>query len=357
MNPLPIADSKQADGGTMRTIANKLNISVSTVSRALRRVPGINAETRAQVFQTAAQLGYRLPKSYRPDALDSKKLQHIGVLIETPEAHLPAPYLTGMSEASMVLNASLVIHYVKPEHCDKILNPAYQPRAMQSGLLSGMVLIFRWPTDIVREFSRMLPTVSITHQYTGVDLDTVGIDNFGGIAMLVRRLHELGHRKIGFVGRCGELHWSSVRFGAYVAALTNLGLEFRPEWVVDVDTEHLTYLHLGADQYAEQVARLIDDGVRAWICVAEPVGWRLHSWLTARNIRVPEDVSITGFHRPDTAPLSEPSLTSVTASYQAMGAAALKRLLYRIQNPAESTRTILFPCHLYDGDSVGKPPA
>jgi len=340
----------------MRAIANKLNVSVSTVSRALRRVPGINAETRAQVFQAAAQLGYRLPKSYRPEGLDSKKLQHIGVLIETPETHLPAPYLTGMSEASMALNASLVIHYVKPEHCDKILNPAYQPRAMQSGLLSGMVLIFRWPTDIVREFSRMLPTVSITHQYSGVDLDTVGIDNFGGIGMLARHLYDLGHRKIGFVGRCGELHWSSVRFGAYVAALTNLGLEFRSDWVVDVDTEHLTHLDLCGDPYAEKVARLLDDGVRAWICVAEPVGWRLHSWLTARNIRVPEDVSITGFHRPDVAPQSEPALTSVTASYEAMGAAALKRLLYRIQNPAESTRTISFPCHLYHGPSVAQPP-
>src|SRR4051812_42493513 len=94
---------------TMQTIADHLNISVATVSRALRRVQGINPETRARIFDTAAQLGYRLPKSYRANVLASNgNLQHLGVFIETPQTNLPAPYLTGLSDASMRLNASLV---------------------------------------------------------------------------------------------------------------------------------------------------------------------------------------------------------------------------------------------------------
>jgi DNA-binding LacI/PurR family transcriptional regulator len=194
-----------------------------------------------------------------------------------------------------------------------------------------------------------------------VDIDTVGIDNFGGIMMLTRHLYELGHRKIGFVGRCAEIQWSSTRFGAYVSALTALGLEYRPERVIEIDADQLTHSQLGGDQYCEQVGRQIEQGVRAWICVAEPVGWRLHAWLNARGIRVPQEVSLTGFHRPDSnsaadlASNFEASLTSVTASYEAIGAAALQRLLYRIQNPSEATRTILFPCELHSGRSVASP--
>ena len=86
----------------------------------------------------------------------------------------------------------------------------------------------------------MMPTVSIAHRYPGVDIDCVSIDNQAGIELLVRHLEKLGHRKIGFFGRCRDVHWATVRFGAYVAALTNMGAEYRPGWVVDVDFDTLT---------------------------------------------------------------------------------------------------------------------
>src|SRR5881275_990974 len=106
--------SSEADAGaTMQTIADRLNISVATVSRALRRVPGINAETRANVLQMASELGYRLSKSYRSKRLVKTAMHHVGVLVETPQSNVPVPYLTGMSEASMSLNASLVVHCVR----------------------------------------------------------------------------------------------------------------------------------------------------------------------------------------------------------------------------------------------------
>ena len=342
---------------TMRTIAEQLDLSVATVSRALRRIPGINPETRARVIQTAARLGYNLPKAYRAEPLASGQLHHIGVLIEMPRNHMPPDgYIVGMSDAATVLNASLVIHYVKAEHCEQILEPEFQPRAMRSGLLSGLILVFRWPTEVVRELSRARPTVSIAHKYPGVDTDVLGIDNQDGIDAVVRHLYDLGHRKIGFLGRCGELHWAAVRFGAYAAALTSLGLPYRPEWVVDVDFERLTNLESNWDEYGEQAGRLADEGVRAWVCASEPAGWQLTDWLRKHGLRVPQDVSVAGFHAPDRPEMNKPRLTSVRASYEAIGAAALKRVLYRIQNPAESNRTILFPGELAVGETTAPPP-
>lgn len=351
------SDTIELPSAKMRTIAERLNLSVATVSRALRRVPGINPETRARVMQTAAQLGYQLPKSYRAEPLANGQLHHIGTLIEMPKNHMPPDgYIVGMSDAAMALNASLVIHYVKAEHCERILDSAYQPRAMSSGLLSGLILVFRWPTEIVRELSRTQPTISITHKYPGVDTDVLGIDNYGGIDLLVRHLHELGHRNIGFLGRCGELHWAAVRFGAYVAALSTLGLSYRPEWVVDVDFDRLTNMESSWEEYCTQVRQLVADGVTAWICASEPAGWQLTACLEAHGIRVPQDVSVAGFHSPDRPESGRPMLTSVRASYEAIGAAALKRMLFRIQNPAESIRTILFPCELQLGRTTAPPP-
>ncbi len=344
-----------ATDATMRDIADKLDLSVATVSRALRRVPGINAGTRSRVMQAASEMGYRVTESYRASPLESERLRHIGVLIETRHNSLPAGYLTGLSDASMALNASLAIHYVKPGECESILDPRFQPRAMQSGLLSGVVIIFWWPIEVIRALSRQLPVVSIMHQYPGVDIDVVGLDNHGGMDLLVRHLRAQGHRKIGFFGRCGPLHWASERFGGYVAALTALGLEYKPEWIVDVDLDSLADSMHSLDEYCPRVEPLIRAGVTAFVSVSESAGWQLHAWLKGHGLRVPEDVSITGFHRPEMLDKNLPDLTSVGASYQAMGSAALKRLLFRVQNPAETSRMILFPAELYPGRTVAAP--
>lgn len=356
-NSHPPADPVESPAAKMRTIAERLNLSVATVSRALRRVPGINPGTRARVIQAAAQMGYHLPKNYRSEPLDNGQLQHIGALVEMPANSMPPDsYIVGMSDAATTLNASLIVHYVKPENCEQILKPQYQPRAMSSGLLSGLILVFRWPTHIVQKLSKLKPIVSIAHQYPGVETDVLGIDNLGGVELLMRHLHGLGHRQIGFFGRCPGLHWSSVRFGGYVAALTNLHLDYRPEWVVDVDSEHLISRESDWDACCSQVERLTRSGVTAWVCASEPAGWELTNCLRARGFRVPEDVSITGFHSPDRPESGKPDLTSVRASYEAIGAAAMKRILYRIQNPAESTRAILFPCELQNGLTTAPPP-
>lgn len=340
----------------MQDIADRLGLSVATVSRALRRVPGINSETRARVTQAAWEVGYRLPQSYRNSSLEGDSLRHIGVFIETNQAQNPA-YLTGMSDACLFLNASLVVHYVKPNECHKILEPKFAPRAMTTGLLSGIVLVYWWPPEVVKALSQKLPTVSIMHKYPGTDLDLVGVDNEGGISELLHALYEKGHRKIGFLGRCGQLHWANARLGGYVAGLTEVGLEYNPDWVVDVDFDALANVNGEWSPYLEKVENLVrKKGVTAWMCAAEPGGIQLHKYLVARGLRVPEDVSITGFHRHPEVLEDAPDLTSVGVSYEAIGAAALKRLLFRIQNPVETCRSILFPCELHRGNTIAPPP-
>lgn len=346
-----------ANGGNpakMQDIADHLQISVATVSRALRRVRGINAETRARVMQAATEVGYRIPQSYRNPNLEGDDLRHIGVFIETNQPQNPA-YLTGMSDASISLNASLVIHYIKPNECHKLLDPKFAPRAITAGLLSGIVLIYWWPTDVVQALSRKFPTVSIMHRYPETDLDMVGIDNEGGINLLVRELHAKGHRRIGFLGRSSRPHWACARLGGFLAALTGLELEYNPNWVVDVDFEALSTIQGDWTPSLGRVEELIrKESVTAWICATEPGGAQLYQYLEKQGLRIPEDVSITGFHRP--VEKWEGNLTSVSVSYEAMGAAALKRLLFRIQNPLETCRTILFPCELYRGGTIGPPP-
>ncbi|MFV0337975.1 MAG: LacI family DNA-binding transcriptional regulator [Chthoniobacterales bacterium] len=345
--------SANAPAIKMQDIAERLGLSVATVSRSLRKIPGINPRTRARVMQAAAELGYRIPDSYRGNGSEETSLKHIGILLETDNQSTDHPYLIGMSEASMHLNVSLNIHYVKKSECEQVLDSKKQPRAMQAGLLSGIILIFRWPYEVVQKLAQKYPTVSIMHQYAGIEIDTVGIDNEGGMELLIKRLHALGHRKIAFMGRCPHLHWANARFGGFVSALSASELEYHPKWVVDAAFETLATADGNWESSHKKIDQVMQDGVTAWICASEPAGWHLHRYLQSRGLQIPRDVSITGFHRPTLASTHKPDLTSVGASYEHIGAAALKRLCQRLQNPLESPHITLFPAEYYPGTSTG----
>ncbi|NLB69932.1 MAG: substrate-binding domain-containing protein [Lentisphaerae bacterium] len=110
-------------------------------------------------------------------------------------------------------------------------------------------------------------------------------------------------------------------------------------------------------EWSESVAaaeRLVKEKqVTAFACASETAGWRLCRHFEECGISVPGDVAVTGVHRSTAGSMvNKYDLTTILASYEAIGAAALRRLLFRIQNPAETRRNILFPCTLHLGSTT-----
>ncbi len=139
-----------------------------------------------------------------------------------------------MSRASVMLNLAILSHHITMEECQGILNPGHQPTAMKAGLVEGLVLIHRWPTEVALRLSHKWPTVSIVHHYPETSIDHIGIDDRTGVAALMSHLYRGGHRRIGFFGLCREMSWACFRFAAYVESLMRMGLSYEPQNVVEV---------------------------------------------------------------------------------------------------------------------------
>jgi LacI family transcriptional regulator len=337
-----------------KSIAKSLNLSVATVSKALGDSAEINARTRAKVLNMATRLGYDYlgRTKHRSDS----KSKFVGVLIHSSPGHdQETAYFAGMSERCAKLNVSLTLHYYNTDDCQQVLDPQMQPPVMRDGQLSGLILVNRWPREIIERLLMELPCVSIVHEVPGIALDMVGIDDASAMAGIMDHLYDLGHRKIGFFGRCSDMSWSSSRFGAYVNSLCRLGIEYDNESIFDISMEDLENKSFAGNALVDCLAEQVNRGVRAWVCVNDWAGYTLSRALMDRGFKVPQDVSITGFDNSEKNRLGCPELTSMSVPALKMGAEALRRLMTRLRHPIGPQLNVRLQCKFVPGKTTSQP--
>jgi LacI family transcriptional regulator len=333
-------------------IARQLGLAPATVSRALHEKPGINPETRDRVHKLALKLGYTIRP--RNKTKNNSAAHYLGVLVQTPKSHWAQfRYLISLSDVASQLNASLIVHYVGFGECANVLIPERQPSAMRDGRIKGVCLIHRWPYEVVEELSKRFACISIMHTYPGLHVDVVELDHRGAMEQLVRHLYYFGHRQIGFLGYCRDLAWSSARFAGYVEMQMKLGLPYKPQWVIPVPAEAFEEKSM-PESITNEVIRLVrQEGVRAWMAANDWSGNALVNALLKAGLRVPQDVSVTGFDNSEVGPPLPLTLTSIGMSLAMISTATIQRLRHRLANPDEPRQTLQFSCDLAIGGSTG----
>jgi len=338
-------------------IANRLNMSRTTVSRCFTNHPGINPTTRSRVFAVAAKLGYQYLQPRNPPK-KAVKTRPVGVLICSEEEEYSRPdyespgveILPGVSEYAQLHNWQIEVHFVSPLDTS-ISDPSYAKiTALKRRLWSGLILIYPFPPSVIEELVARFSCVSLVEQYGKVSLDCVDADRFKSISLLIDRLRQRGHTRIGFFSRryAVEPVWSYRRFSAYVEKLTRLGLPYIPQDIIHLDISSPETI----DEGYRLVVNRMQDGVTAWICAADHQAYDLIVALAQRGYQVPRDVSVTGFDgilRPQGAPLLE----TVRIPYYEIGYAGSRRLSDRIHKRFESSQQILLECRLQEGETIG----
>ena len=339
-----------------KSIAKELNLSVATVSKALSGYTDINSETREKIVNTASKMGYDFAEREKRKGGEKTKSCFIGVFVHScPGQWHDTTYFAGMSEKCAKLNVSLVLQYFSSDSCTKVLDVEFQPPVMRQGKLAGLILVNRWPADIVKELSEKYPCVSIVHKTPQVAMDVVGIDDADGMSQLVEYLYSLGHRKIGFFGRCAMLTYSHARFAAYVDCLCQRMLEYSHELVVDIDVDNLEEKTALPDEKIDIAAERIRNGVTAWLCVDNHTGHALCRGLMDRGFDIPQDVSITGFDNTDSDRQKIPMLTSIGSPASMIGAEALRRLMSRLRHPGSPILDVKLECKFVSGQTTAPP--
>jgi LacI family transcriptional regulator len=339
-----------------QVIANRLNISRTTVSRCFTNHKGINPKTRAEVFSLAAKLGYQYLQP-RSTPKNAPKTRSIGVLIcsdveEYNRADYESPgveLLPGITEFAQLHNWHTEVHFVSPQ-ATSISDTSYANlHGFKKRLWSGLLLLYPFAPQIIGELTSRFPCVSLVEQYSRVPIDCVDVNHYKGIITLMDRLRQNGHQRIGFFSRkyAVEAVWANRRLSAYVENQLRLGLHFNERDIIHLD---ITTPQTTAAGYDHAVAQM-RDGVTAWVCAADHQAYDLISALKERGFSVPRDVSVTGFDgiaRPPGAPV----LDTVRIPYYEIGFGASRRLFDKLNKRFDAPQEILLECRMQEGETV-----
>lgn len=343
-------------------LAEKLNLSRATVSRSLANHPAISAETRTKVRELAEEMGYR-PSAGRMLRRHTKSAKRItiGVLIGIPTSEnvqmATFPYiLKGIRDRAETERVKIDVYYQAPGdfHPETGRQPVF--RHIRENDWRGTILIYPFAEAAVAAISSKLSTVAVLESYSHPGIDIIDTDDPLAIFDLVERLHALGHRRIGFVSWRYPIggHWVARRFSGYVEALFLHGLEFNPDWVINV---HRNAPHYLTPAITDRVALLTrEQRITAWVCAADHVAYPLMQGLQTLGLRVPGDCSVTGVDGLEPPPGSLRA-TSMRVPHEQIGSSALTRLINRIEHPNAPRRKILVEAEFVNGETIAAPPA
>jgi DNA-binding LacI/PurR family transcriptional regulator len=289
---------------TMRDIAEATGLSQSTVSRVLNGAPTvvpISEETRERVLAAAKELQYRPNPLAR--GLRGASTMLLGLIVR----EITDPFFAGAIEAvtveaaqrgyNVVLGAAharadeaiALWGVLEARHCDGIL------------LLGDMRDQPRLVADLA---GASVPVVALWQGSEPSEVASVGVDNAAGIHAVLDHLVELGHSRIAFVGGLG-LGDIKERHDAFVQHATGLGITL-PEG----------YALSGSNDPAAGVAalhRLADgpDPPTAVVASTDVLATGVLRGAAERGLRVPEDISVTGFDDIPQVAYTVPALTTV----------------------------------------------
>ena len=351
---------------SLQNLADRLNISVATVSRCLNDHPDSSERTRRRVKDMAEKLGYvpdgRGRPRRRPDAGprggdptpgEVSRTCQLGVIVRGAGGGVSMPSVTGrildgLSRQARAAAVSLQIHQVAPEEVAEFHRSQMQPVALAKGELEGLVLLGKLSRRFTSSVAGRLPCVSIVEKVPGVSIDCIDHDDADSVSQLVEVLVGAGHRRIGFVSEPKMRSAYAARYAGLVQALVQRGLPVELDNAINIHDRCADPEALG-----ERMAARITAGVTGWIAAHDMVGYHAMDALQTRGLTAPRDYSLAGFDDLEPPHRGLGKLVSIEAPFEAMGQAAVRLLMRRVAEPLDEVRHSLFRCRLVEGHTVG----
>lgn len=315
---------------TLDDVAREAGVSTATVSRCLNEKPKVSARTRERVLKTIDQLGYT-PNFYAR-AMAAKRSYTIGAIIPTMENAIFARGLQAFQETLHASGYNLLVS--SSAYCPELEEE--QIRALVARGIDGLLLIgCERQQDIYRFLERRnIPTMLAWTSVSGHA--SVGFDNCTAMRMLADHVLSLGHTRIAVIsGNVQGNDRAEGRLRGIRQSAAAHGLD--PDRLPVLETAY--EIENGAAAF--ETLMQADPKPTVVMCGNDVLAAGAISRARKMGLRVPQDVSITGFDDIELAGILHPPLTTVHVPHREMGRIAAGELITMVeQNSAGTTRQL-----------------
>ncbi|QUX30504.1 LacI family DNA-binding transcriptional regulator [Nocardiopsis akebiae] len=325
---------------SMRDVAQRAGVSLSTVSRVLRGAPGVAPEVRHRVQRAADELAYVVSRN--ASGLVTGRTGRVAVVVPFLQPWFFGTVLAGVSDALREADLDMLVYQVGETRAREGWTRALPLRRNTDAVVTVSM-------DLSEEECQRLDDVGVPVVLVGQrtpDRASVYIDDRAGAAGATRHLLNLGHTRVAYIASRSET-WSSAssrhRLRGYEAAMAEAGL---PPRSVAKSTGH------AGGELA--MGELLSDHDPPTAVLAEFDDLALGAYRTLRRsgVRVPESISLMGFDNHDTAAVMD--LTTVDQAPYDTGLTA-GRLTVGILNGTAGTLEVEMPTQLILRQSTAAP--
>ncbi len=340
---------------TLKQIAKELDVSISTVSKALRNSVEISEDTRDKV-QAFAKL-----YNYRPNnialSLKNRKTKTIGVIIPEIVHHFFAKVIRGIELVANKRGYNVIVGLSNESFDKEVINM----QMLANGSIDGFILSIAKETLQQQDYhhfnetiSQGMPIVMFDRVVNDIVCDKVIIDDMKGSKNAVDKLLKNGCKHVALITTKDYVSVGRLRTQGYIEALEEHKMSLDSKLILKVDDELLSEDHL--DSLEAEIEDLFKknkkiDGVFA---VNELYAIIAMKVARKRGLKIPDDVQFIGFTDGVLSKHATPSLTTVSQHGQEMGEKAADLLIDKLEHEEEEERfqTVVIETNLIEREST-----
>jgi len=324
---------------TIRDVAKKAGVSISTVSRALNGHDVISEETKQQVLEAAKALNY----SMRPRGRHSQKAGKKTILVLTMS---PVTQITnGICDAARELGYYTMITITQPNQANEYV------KYVDERLVSGIVLLnMRLLPEISESLLSKCPIVQCNEYQYFPKANLVTIDNNEATRDITNHLIETGKRKLAFISP-QYIYDYRIKFAidreyGFRRALEENAIEVNPDFIIRTSfetgsgsiDEYVSKINAIVTELLSQPAEKRPDGI---VCTSDVIAACCINVASRMGIRIPEELAVTAFDNTITCLLTCPYITSIEQPYYEMGYESAKLLISVIDEKPKVSKQVL----------------
>jgi LacI family transcriptional regulator len=341
---------------SQQQIARDLGVSQALVSLALNgRKEGISPETYRTIWERAIKLGYQ-PKGMKFERSPAEAHQRqVGFILRAGlNIHNQGSYfglvLHGLHTA-LAERGFAAVFLGSEDTLDRRQVEAFFP---ENHSLKGVVLLGEVATPFLKDLRRHeRRIVAVSARHPGLCHSVIGNEN-QSLELLVDHLHELGHRRIGWLGGNAGLARHQMRFDAYRASLQQFNLPYDERYCVRLAQGDRAE---GGEAILSQLPHARrKDFPTAFLCYNTLMAAGAIKALVREGWEIPADCSIAAADNSRLASVESPRITVAGSDAGKLGAVAARVILETTGVADESFNDLILPSQFVNGESTGQAP-